>query len=228
MKDIYRSTGVSLPSLLPGNNLTALEQSARDLIQRSAKSFSFTAGQRVFSQGQPARNFLIMKQGSVRVSVTTDSGREIVLYHVEPGQTCIWTTAGLLGEGEYEAEAHADSDGEAVTIPKAAFLQLMAESPVFRQFVFSSYGGRLHSLIALVQDISARHLDRKLARFLLQEAVEGIVMRTHQAIAIELNTSREVVTRLVQDFAQRGWLKPGRGQIAIRNAEALRNFAAAV
>jgi CRP/FNR family transcriptional regulator len=218
------SGAARLPSIVASDTLARLEGEAQALISRSMRPMKLVQGARVFSAGDSASNYLMVKSGSVRVSITTDEGREITLYHVAPGQTCVLTTSCLLSGAEYEAEAMAETDTEAIILPKPAFEQLLATSPKFRQFVFSSYGDRLHTLIALVQEITARKLDRKLARFLVEREQGGGVELTHEKIALELNTAREVVTRLLNDFAARGWLGLSRGRVKLLDRAALEDY----
>ena len=97
-----------------------------------------------------------------------ESGREIVLYRVQDGQTCVLTTAGLMANGHYDVEGVAETETEAIILPKSAFEELLATSPAFRNFVFTSFGERLQSLITLVQEVTLRHVDRRLARHLLR------------------------------------------------------------
>lgn len=222
------ATAVQLPVVQPTGALAKLESEAQALIACAMRPLNLVRGAGVFAAGDSASNYLMVKSGSVRVSVTTEEGREITLYHVEPGQTCVLTTSCLLSGVEYDAEAVAETDTEAVILPKPAFEQLLAISPKFRQFVFSSYGDRLHTLIALVQEITARKLDRKLARFLCKREEQGSVNLTHQVIATELNTAREVVTRLLNDFAARGWLQLSRGRVSLADRTALETYAGEV
>lgn len=215
----------NLPAVLKSGALSKLEGDAQALIARSMSTVRLEPGAPVFQQGDTASNYLLVKEGSVRVSVTTEQGREILLYRVEPGQTCVLTSACLLSGAEYDAGAVAESATEAVILPKPAFDELMATSPKFRQFVFSSYGERLHALIGLVQEITTRQVDRKLARHLLSVAEDRVVAATHQAIATELNTAREVVTRLLHDFAARGWVALSRGEVRLLDTKALTAYA---
>jgi CRP/FNR family transcriptional regulator len=214
---------VQLPAAQASGTLARLESEAQALISRSMRPLKLAQGARVFSSGDSASNYLMVKSGSVRVSITTEEGREITLYHVEPGQTCVLTTSCLLSGAEYGAEAVTEAETEAIILPKPAFEQLLAMSPKFRQFVFSSYGDRLHTLIGLVQEITARKLDRKLARFLVEKEQDGIVALTHEKMALELNTAREVVT-LLNDFSGRGWLSLSRGRVQIADRAALENY----
>ena len=161
----------------------------------------------------------------MKVSVHTETGREIVLYRVQDGETCVLTTSGLLSGEHYDAEGVAETDTDAVILPKAVFEELIATSPGFRRFVFSSYGERIQSLIGLVQEVAVRHVDRRLARHLLRMAHNGVVEGTHQMFAHELNSAREVVTRLLNDFADRGWVEIGRGRVLVKDEAALEHFA---
>jgi CRP/FNR family transcriptional regulator, anaerobic regulatory protein len=214
-----------LPAILKSSALATLEDHARDLVLREMRMLTIKRGAPLFHAGDTASNYLMVKSGAVRVSVTTEHGREIVLYRVEPGETCVLTTSSLLSGAEYDAEAVADDDTEAVILPKLAFDELMATSERFRQFVFSTFGERLHTLIGLVQEVTIKHLDRRLARHLLVHQHNGVVETTHQVLAQDLNTAREVVTRLLNDFAHKGWVEVARGRITLRDEAALQELA---
>lgn len=215
-----------LPAVLQSGALASLEDAARDLILRQMQPLALKAGDHAFRPGSACSNYLMVKSGSVKVSVTTESGREIVLYRVQAGETCVLTSACLMSGADYDAEAVAERDSEAIILPKRAFEELLATSPRFRQFVFSTYGERLQSLIALVQEIAVKHVDRRLARLLLASAKAGVVETTHQSLANDLNTAREVVTRLLNDFAEKGWVVLARGRVTVHEPQALQAFAA--
>lgn len=205
--------------LIPG-----LEPEARALIAEGARHVKLERGQTAFQPGQPCAAFLLVDAGSVKVSTVTETGRELLLYRVGPGETCVLTTACLLAQSDYDAEGVAEADTEALAIPRPLFERLLAQSPAFRRFVFSSYGDRLRDLIGLVQEVSQRHLDRRLARFLVLRAGSPIAM-THQEIAAELGTAREVVGRLLKQFAADGLVALERRQIIVRNEEGLSRLA---
>ena len=205
--------------LIPG-----LEPEARALIVEGARHVRLERGQTAFQPGQPCAAFLLVDAGSVKVSTVTETGRELLLYRVGPGETCVLTTACLLAQSDYDAEGVAEADTEALAIPRPLFERLLAQSPAFRRFVFSSYGDRLRDLIGLVQEVSQRHLDRRLARFLVLRAGSPIAM-TRQEIAAELGTAREVVGRLLKQFAADGLVALERRQIIVRNEEGLSRLA---
>ena len=199
--------------------LTAL----RDLEDQAgnSQSVNLKAGQPVFAPGSPCTNYLVVRAGSVRVATMTENGREVVLYRVGPGEACVLTTSCLLEGKDYDAYGFAETDVEAVAIAKPAFDSLLARSAAFRSFVFGQFGERLKELIALVQEVAERQVDRRLARFLAERGAGGPVLMTHQAIAAELGTAREVVSRLLKDFASRGLVTLERGRVEVADAGAL-------
>jgi CRP/FNR family transcriptional regulator len=205
-------------------HIPGLEAGAQLLVTAAARSVRIGGGQSVFHPGQACSAFLVVTAGSVRVSTVTDSGREMLLYRVGPGQTCVLTTASLLSHSDYDAEGLAETDTEALAIPRPLFEELLASSPAFRRFVFSSYGERLRDLIGLVQEVSQRHVDRRLARFLSERAFTPIAM-THQEIASEIGTAREVVSRLLKQFAGEGLVEIERRHIVVSDPVRLSRLA---
>lgn len=200
--------------------IPGLEVSFASRLAREAKMAHLKPGQKVFTPGQACSAFMVVKRGSVKVSTVTESGRELLLYRVGADETCVLTTACLLASSDYDAEGMAEADTDALVIPKALFEELMAQSAGFRRFVFSSYGDRLRDLIALVQEVSQRHVDRRLARFLAERGQAPIAM-SHQEIAAELGTAREVVSRLLKQFEADGLVRLERRHIVVADAKGL-------
>ncbi len=211
----------------PAALIAGLEPHSRALIAARAQRVALKQGTRVFTPGQACGAFLIVTAGSVKVSTVTESGRELLLYRVGPQETCVLTTACLLSSADYDAEGMAEADTEALAIPKPVFEELLATSAGFRRFVFSSYGDRLRDLIALVQEVSQRHVDRRLGRFLAERAGETIEM-THQEIAAELGTAREVVSRLLKQFEAEGLVRLERRHIVVADLAALKRMSGAL
>lgn len=209
-----------------GVAIPGLEPAARARLA-AARAVGLKRGQKVFEPGQPCAAFLVVTAGTVRVSTVTSTGRELLLYRVGEGETCVLTTACLLAGADYDAEGVTETDVEALAIPKVLFEELMAISPAFRSFVFSSYGVRLRDLIGLVQDVSQRQLDRRLARFLADRAATPLTM-TQQEIAAELGTAREVVSRLLKQFAADGLVQIERRSIVVAAPERLARLAGGV
>lgn len=189
---------------------------------QSTRVATLPAGTVVFHDGEGCRDYLLILAGTVRVQKTSEDGHEIVLYRVRAGESCVLTTSCLLAGERYPAQAVTESEVSAVLIPVGAFRDALAGTPGFREFVFEAYGRRIADLILLVREVSFERIDTRLARRLLEKAAGGaVVAATHQALAAELGTAREVVSRQLRTFAWRGWVRAGRGRIHLLDAEAL-------
>ncbi|MDP3196007.1 Crp/Fnr family transcriptional regulator [Tabrizicola sp.] len=198
-----------------------------DLVARS-RVVHLPAGTRVFEAGQRAQNMLLLLQGSVRVQHGSDTGREVFLYRVHAGESCILTTACMLADEEYAAEGIAETEVEAVAIPRSVFDDLTARSVAFRTFVFRTYSRRIADLFALIDDIVFQRIDVRLAERLLDLEQNGIIQATHQALAVELGTAREVISRTLGEFQRRGWVETARGEISITQRAGLERLSRSV
>jgi CRP/FNR family transcriptional regulator len=203
---------------LPGEQRKRLEPESRVL--------SLPEGTRIFGPGQAPSSFLLLLSGTIRVQQVSENGREIILYRVSAGESCALTTACLLGYDDYRAEGIAETPIEAVAIPRAAFEDLISTSPTFRRFVFKAFSARISDLCRVIDDIAFSRMDIRLAQKLLQlKNAQGDVEATHQQLATELGTAREVISRQLLEFQRRGWLKSGRGIITVPSGSPLHGFA---
>ncbi|HVI51751.1 MAG TPA: Crp/Fnr family transcriptional regulator [Candidatus Sulfotelmatobacter sp.] len=206
-------------------DLLKLDPASLKTLRDEAKVASFPAGTPLFRGGDLSRNYLLVLDGQVRVQKVAESGREIVLYRVEPGQSCVLTTACLLSDIPYGAEGVAESELKAVVLPSGTFHRLTASSEGFRRFVFAAYSTRLSELLCLIEEVAFGRIDKRLAGFLSERAgSQGEVKATHQELAVELGTAREVISRQLKDFERRGWVELSRGSLLIRNRTALENL----
>jgi CRP/FNR family transcriptional regulator len=179
----------------------------------------------IFGPGKAPENLLLLLEGTVRVQEVSETGREIVLYRVHAGESCVLTTACLLAYEDYSAEGLAETAVQAVAIPRAVFDSLVATSSSFRQFVFSAYSRRITDLFLIIQEVAFGRVDVRLAQKLIElSRGSQVVKATHQQLATELGTAREVVSRQLQEFVRRGWVSAGRGQVTIEQPAALREF----
>ncbi len=205
--------------------LARLEPEARQALLAAAGEVRLPQGAVVFAPGDECENYLLVLEGVVRVQQIGEGGREIVLYRVCAGETCVLTTASLLARAVYAAEGIAETPVRAMAVPAAAFQQLLASSPIFRTFVFSTYGERLVQLMRVVEDVAFRRIDARLAERLLQRAdAAGRITATHDELAVELGTVREVVSRKLKSFERHGWLRASRGAIELLDPDALRQL----
>ena len=171
---------------------------------------------------------LLLLSGSVRVQQTSETGREVFLYRVGPGESCVLTTACMLADEDYSAEGIAESDVEAVVIPRSVFDELVGRSSLFRSFVFQAYSHRIADLFGLIDDIVFQRMDVRLAARLLEMESGGLISATHQAIAVELGTAREVISRILGEFHRRALVETARGEIRITNRAGLERLARSV
>lgn len=193
-----------------------------------AHCIALPAGQRVFEPGAVCQNYLLVARGHVRVQLLTSSGREVVLYHVGPGDACVLTTSCLLGAARYPAEGISASEVTAFALSAADFHHGLDTSTVFRRFVFGNLGRRLSDVIARMEQVVFAPIDARLAGCLLQAAgIDGRIAATHHELAVELGTAREVVSRHLKRFEEQGWVRLGRGRIELLDRAALLAQAAA-
>lgn len=194
--------------------LLELEKNARELLAKSARIVEAPIGTIGYSEGMPCNAYVMRLSGQSRVYKMSASGREILLYRVGSGETCVITTTCILGNSDYPASTMVEQPIRDVIVPKAAFNQLMIDSAVFRRFVMENYGALISDLIVLLDEVAFHSLDARLAKLLL-DAGDNTVTRTHQQLADELGTAREVVSRQLKRFEQKNWVALGRGHMQV-------------
>lgn len=196
--------------------LSRLPGDIRAELEAGSQTVSVPAGTRIFAPGQSADNLLLLLNGTVRVQQRSATGRDVILYRVHAGESCVLTTACMLAFEEYSADGIAETDVRAVAIPRTTFDGLVAKSPVFREFVFAAYSRRITDLFTLVDDILFQRMDVRLASRLLELAdKEDVIHATHAFLATELGTAREVISRTLSEFQRRGWVEQSRGEVRL-------------
>lgn len=224
-----RSDGVAaMTTWLSCPPLSRLPEPVRRRVLAEAAPLALPAGMVLFRPGDACALYLVLLRGVVRVQLVSATGHEIVLYRVEPGESCVLTTSCLLGNDAYAAEGVAETAIEGLGLTPSSFDRLIAESAEFRGFVFAGFGRRLADLMLLVNEVAFRRIDARLADWLLHrhEAGGAAIGSTHQAIAVELGTAREVVSRQLKEFERRGLVTLARGRIELRDPAGLRRIAA--
>jgi CRP/FNR family transcriptional regulator len=209
-------------STFPG--LAGLDETAKELLRRHARIVEAPVGTIGYRETDPCNAYVMRLAGRSRVYKLSDSGREILLYRVDAGETCVLTTTCLLGRSHYPASTVVEEAVRDVMIPAATFHQLMVESEVFRRFVLGNYGDLISDLIVLVDEVAFHSIAVRLTGLLLQ-APGGIVTSTHQQLADELGSAREVVSRHLKEFERNGWLRLGRGRIEMLDRRAMETLA---
>jgi CRP/FNR family transcriptional regulator len=204
----------------------ALPMEVQERLNKSARVTQIKTGDQVFGPMNIPDSLFFLYEGRIRVSQTSDMGREIVLYRIEAGDSCVLTTACMLAEEAYNAEGIAETDVTVVALPKPAFDRLSSEEDAFRNFVFAAYSRRLIDLLRVVDDVAFGRIDVRLAERLLTLG-DGLkeVRATHQDLASELGTAREVISRALNDFQKRDLIEQSRGLITFKDKAGLRAIA---
>jgi CRP/FNR family transcriptional regulator len=198
--------------------LDRLEPKSLDQVRVGGQEVQMPSGSWLFRLGDRCEGFGFVIDGCIKVSISSESGREMVLYRVRPGESCTVTVSCLVNDRPYPAEGIAEGALEAVSIPRTLFNDLIAGSAVFRRFVLEIFSTRVNSLMELVNEVAFNKLDQRLASRLLE--LGPVVTMTHQELAGELGTSREMVSRLLENFADEGLVTLSRKRIAIEGPDA--------
>lgn len=205
--------------------LAALEPRARATLDRLVPMRA-APGDVLFRPGEAVKGYVIVLEGHVAVSLLGPNGRDILLYEVAPGQTCIQSTLGLLGGDDYTAEARVTQNSRLVLVPRPVFLELTDSSPAFRKVVFAAFAERMQAMMQLIETMSFMRVEARLAALLLERADdEDRVEMTQAEIARAIGTAREVVSRRLDKLARGGVIQAGRGVIHVEDRAALENIA---
>ena len=188
----------------------------------AVRSITIPKGQVLFRPGDEVTCFGVLIGGRVDIYLTGATGREILLYSITPGESCVQSTLGLLGENDYSAEAVAETDVDAVMIPKSLFLSLLGRSEAFRTFVFQSFAKRLQSVMQVLERVAFIRIEERLAAALLERADhDGVVRTTHHELATAIGSVREVVSRRLEVLAKKGFVSLDRGTIRVADRAGL-------
>jgi CRP/FNR family transcriptional regulator len=190
--------------------------------QHAAVIAKISAGHDVFLEGDRVESIALLISGVVRVYKIGETGREITLYRFGNGQSCILTANAILSQMTFPAVATVEEDAEAVMIPAETFRKWVGRYDLWREFVFDLLSQRLSKVMSIVDEVVFRRMDARLASLLLTRSkVQNPLYITHQEIAAELGSSREVISRLIEDLSARGFLRVSRGEIEILDADGL-------
>ncbi len=225
--DISRLSPPPWLSNFPG--LSVLQDKSWLDASRTASEFIIPAGTVVVHKGDPCQNFLLIQQGSIRAYDIAENGREIVLFRVSAGELCILTITNLLEETAYSANAVTESEVRAIAIPIPQFNSVMSRSPTFRRLIMSTLVRRMSDIMRLVQQVTFHRLDLRLACLLgkfFGNQRTLIIQVTHDQLAKELGTKREVVSRLLKEFERMGCIRLHRGQIELISKDVLSQLTA--
>jgi CRP/FNR family transcriptional regulator len=190
--------------------------------QQAATFARIPAGQDVFIEGDRVNGIALLLSGVVRVYKIGETGREITLYRFGTGQSCILSANAILSSSSFPAIATVEQDAEAVIVPSDVFRDWIKRYDAWREFVFDLLSQRLATVMEIVEEVAFRRMDARLGSFLLTRSrVQNPMRVTHQQIAAELGSSREVISRLLEDFVVDGLVRSSRGEIEVTDADEL-------
>lgn len=213
-------------------NWTAQAPELDSLETRAAQSLNQLSpmpvpkGTVLFRPGDTVKGYVIVLQGRIDVNLIGPTGRDILLYRVQPGQSCIQSTLGLMGGDDYSGEAVAESDSQIVLLPRNLFLDLINSSGEFRKLVFAAFAKRMQSMMHLLERVAFQKVEARLASYILDQAgTDGILHATQADLATAIGSAREVISRRLDALEQRGCIARERGAVTIRDPHLLRQLA---
>jgi CRP/FNR family transcriptional regulator len=206
--------------------LPFLERSDPGLLREFQQRVFFARipeGRDIFVEGDRVDAIALMISGVVRVYKIGETGREITLYRFGNGESCILTANAILSQKNFPAVATVEKEAEAIMIPAETFRDWVRRFDIWREFVFELLSQRLSAVMAIVEEVAFRRMDARLAS-LLSERSRGsdLIKITHQEIAAELGSSREVISRILEDFSAQGIVEVARGSIRVLDREAIK------
>ena len=174
------------------------------------------ANQKLFATGDKCENFVLITEGQARVQISTRTGREIILFRIKAGESCALTTSCLLSHSPYYAEAISETPLKIITIPAAIFRTILQNHPELSISLLDNYAQRIGELTSIIDRLTSRDLNAELKDFLIENADgKNVVHFSHQKIADELGSSREVISRKLKSLENLGFVKLARGKISL-------------
>lgn len=207
--------------------IRALSDEGRARLAAALTPVRLGARQQYLAEGAPCTSLVLLETGALRVFKLSSAGRQLTLFRVRPGECCLFSLSAVLADAPYPACVEASEPSTGQALPAAVLRALHAREPAVQRLVTVTTHGLLTDLMALVSEVAFRRVDARLAKLLLEEtAARPVLETTHEKLAAHLGTAREVVSRLLENFADDGWVRVGRGVVEVVDAAALAATAA--
>jgi CRP/FNR family transcriptional regulator len=190
----------------------------------AGKTQRLPAGAVLFTMDDPCEHYVLVLEGQIRVELSSITGQQLMLYRIHQDQSCVLTTACLMSGNNYSAQAIAETDITIALVPAVVFSRMLGESAAFRQFVFDGFAERLTTMMQRTSELTTYSIDQRLAAALLarlNSTGDLTLTITHEELAVEIGTVREVVSRRLAAFERDGWLRRHRKQVEVIDAGAL-------
>ncbi len=205
------------------------DQRLFDMFMQSASLTTIDPGEYICHEGTSCGHLPLVTQGTARVFKLGENGREITLYRIDPGESCVLTASCILSKQAFPASAISETKISAVVIPAHKVVEWLTDSASWRDYIFGLVSQRLANVISVIEEVVFRRMDRRIADYICQhQSLDGSPLKaTHQSIASDLGTSREVVSRILKDLESKQLVKISRGAIEVADSEGLRKKAEA-
>jgi CRP/FNR family transcriptional regulator len=194
------------------------EPALLELIEKNAVERYFTAGDIMMRTGQYIKSTILLLKGRIKIYRENPEGGEFLMYYLSPGQACAVSMICALQSQTSEIMAKAEEDSEVLMIPVQLMDELMTKYKSWYQFVIQTYRNRFDELLAVIDNIAFRNMDERLEFYLKRHADKTgkrLIELSHQQIADDLHTSREVISRLLKKMEQRKDLQLHRNMIEL-------------
>jgi len=203
--------------VLPENFRRNFEPALQVLLDQETAIHTLEKGEVLLDQGAFITHIPVVIEGRLKVSQTDDEGHELFLYFIEPLESCVMTYTCCDGEAKSKIRAVAEADSEVMLIPKEK-LEMLMGFRTWRSFMMNAFRERFAELIDVLNSIAFTQLDQRLIKYLKDKAAgQTSISITHQAIAEDLNSSREVISRLLKQLESQGKVSLGRNHIELKN-----------
>lgn len=205
--------------------LAEVDEDFRTKFFNSATLVRIPAGHTIVSEGDNCQQLALLVSGKVRVYKLAETGREITLYRIGCGDSCVLTASCIISEDAFPAIAVTETEVEALVIPSIQAHEWMGDCKAWSSFVFSLIARRMADVITLLEKVAFRRMDERIAAYLIAMASQGAHLSiTHQEIASDLGTGREVVSRILKNFERKGFIKVARSNLLIENFAGLQDY----
>lgn len=205
-----------------------LNHEAQTNVLAQGQYISLPADHLVCLEGDMCHHLPLVVSGSVRVYKIGENGREITLYHLDSGDSCILTASCIISQKVFPAFAITETEVEAFIIPANSLREWVRYNPIWQEYIFGLLSQRLANVIEIIEEVAFRRMDCRIATYLLNNSDNHLNLHTtHEAIAQELGSSREVISRILKNFEKQKLLSMSRGLIELKNWSEIEKIAQA-
>ncbi|NLG37951.1 MAG: Crp/Fnr family transcriptional regulator [Clostridiales bacterium] len=201
-----------------------MTDASRKDFRENAQFLEIPAYSNMIEEGTQCRGVVMVLRGVIRVYQLREDGREMTLYRVGPGQLCVLTVACMMGAVDYPVIAEVeDEDAHVILLTQVLFRRLFNSDPEWQRYIFGAMADRLMEIMVILGEVVFGRMDERLAAWILRQSGNPIAA-THEKIAADIGTAREVVSRVLKDMERRDMIALSRGRITVTSERRLRRL----